>query len=224
MGIPQTAAAPALTVKAAKEIVGGLSSPSKMPCHGYSIPASSCITGSKLRKVKGSTCAKCYAFKGNYGWRTVQAALQRRETALSDPRWVDAMAFLINRYEAGDGKSGVFRWHDSGDLQSVDHLAQIVRVCELTPTVKHWLPSREYAIVRKYLATVGEFPANLTVRLSAHMVNQYKLPTIPGVVWSTVGDDPQHYDCPAVANKTGVCGNCRACWSPRVAVVNYRPH
>jgi hypothetical protein len=193
-----------------------------MPCHGYSIPATSCITGGKLRKVKGSTCSKCYALKGRYVFPSVQKALRNRQDSLDHPMWVSAMAYLINRYERG--KSGVFRWHDSGDLQSLEHLAKIVEVCRLTPEVQHWLPSREYGIVRKYLATVGEFPSNLTVRLSAHMVGQYKLPEIKGVVWSTVGNSTEHHDCPAVALKTGKCGSCRACWSPKVKVVNYRPH
>ena len=40
-----------MNITTALEIVGGLSSPSKMPCHGYSIPAQKCMTGSKLRNV-----------------------------------------------------------------------------------------------------------------------------------------------------------------------------
>ena len=216
-----------MKISTAKEIVGGLSSPSKMPCHGYSLPAKECITGSKLRKVKGSTCASCYALKGRYVFKNVQDALYRRLESLKNrAQWIEAMAFLINHYETDKSgiSMGVFRWHDSGDLQSVDHLAMIVEVCNATPTVQHWLPSREYGIVRKYLATVGPLPINLTIRLSAHMVGQYKLPEIPGVVWSTVGAPEGSYECPAVKHKTGKCGTCRACWDKSVLVVDYGLH
>ena len=37
------------------------------------------------------------------------------------------------------------RWFDAGDLADVAMLKAIVRVCELTPTIKHWLPTRESA-------------------------------------------------------------------------------
>jgi len=210
-----------LNVKTAKNIVGGLSAPSKMPCHGYSIPATRCIVGAKLRKVVGSTCSKCYALKGRYVFPNVVDALERRFQSLRDPLWVKAMAFLINRYESG--KSGYFRWHDAGDLQSVGHLQLIVDVCNASPTVQHWLPSREYNTVRKYLATVGAFPANLTVRLSAHMMGDYNLPKIDGVVWSTVGPDAPSsmHTCPA-PKQGGICGDCRACWGGND--VNYLPH
>ena len=50
-----------LSVQEAKAITGGLSSPSKMPCHTFNLPASACKIGSRLRNVKGSTCARCYA-------------------------------------------------------------------------------------------------------------------------------------------------------------------
>ena len=57
---------------------GGFSRPSKMPCPAYSIPASLCKVGGKLRKVEGSVCGKCYAMKGNYNYPAVRAALARR--------------------------------------------------------------------------------------------------------------------------------------------------
>lgn len=103
-------------------LTGGLSRPSKMPCHGYSIPASTCKTGSKLRAVSGSTCSSCYACKGRYTFDNVQSALHRRLESIEKPEWVEWMVDLIGRRE----KSGFFRWHDSGDLQSMAHLLAIV--------------------------------------------------------------------------------------------------
>ena len=45
------------------KIVGRLSKPSKMPGWSIGLPAKECKTGSKLRKVEGSTCYDCYRAK-----------------------------------------------------------------------------------------------------------------------------------------------------------------
>ena len=80
----------------ALKIVGGLSRPSKIPGWCYGLPAAECKTGSKLQKVKGSTCSNCYALKGCYVFKVVQAAQYRRLKSIKNPGWVSAMAFLIN--------------------------------------------------------------------------------------------------------------------------------
>jgi hypothetical protein len=103
----------------ALKIVGGLSKPSKMPGWAYGIPAAECKTGKKLQDVPGSTCEGCYATKGCYVFPVVQAAQYRRLEAIKSPLWVGAMALLIN-----SKKSKWFRWHDSGDVQDVDHPAK----------------------------------------------------------------------------------------------------
>ena len=55
-----------MKVKEAIKITEGFTRTSKMPGLSYSLPAWECKTGSKLRQVKGSVCASCYALKGNY--------------------------------------------------------------------------------------------------------------------------------------------------------------
>ncbi len=42
-----------MTTKMASDIVGGLTTTSKMPCPSISIPSSACITGSKLVRCRG---------------------------------------------------------------------------------------------------------------------------------------------------------------------------
>ena len=101
--------------KEAKEITGGLSAPGKMPGPSYNLPAWACITGSKLAKIPGTICNKCYAKKGRYNFPNVKAALSRRLKSLKHPQWIEAMTVLITGHDH-------FRWHDSGDLQSVQHL------------------------------------------------------------------------------------------------------
>lgn len=208
----------ALTIRELADITGGLSRPSKMPGCGYSLPARECQTGTRLRAVPGSTCEHCYAMRGNYGFPNVQSALYRRLAALEDPRWAGAMAELIRR-QSPDW----FRWHDSGDLQSVAHLSQIVDVCHLTSDTRHWLPTREYRIVAEYRREHGGFPRNLTVRMSAHMIGG-RVPAGIGLPVSSVNlDGDGIHVCPA-SHQGNACGDCRACWDPDTRHVSYPLH
>ena len=201
-----------LTKKEANKITGGLSAPGKMPEGSYNLPARACITGAKLRKVPGTPCWGCYAFKGRYNFPNVKDALARRLESLGHRDWIQAMAVLIK------GKK-FFRWHDSGDIQSVDHLKKIFEVCDLTPDTQHWLPTQE----RQFLPLPGsKIPKNLIIRLS-----NAKNDTKPGNAWthwSTVVTEPRSgHVCPA-PEQGNECGSCRACWSKDVKEVQYKIH
>ena len=194
----------------ALKLVGGLSKPSKMPGWAYGLPAKECKTGSKLRKVKDSVCYNCYALKGCYVFKVVQEAQDRRLASVKHELWTGAMALLIN-----SKKSKEFRWHDSGDVQDEAHLLKIFSVCKLTPTVKHWMPTRE-AWVKHFLP---ECPENLVIRFSMPMVNQ---PAAGG--WdntSTVVTAGR--TCPA-PEQDNACGDCRACWNKDVKNIAYGKH
>jgi len=198
--------------KEASKITGGLSAPGKMPEGSYNLPASMCQTGAKLRKIPGTPCFGCYAFKGRYNFPNVKDALTRRLESLQDPQWVEAMVVLIK------GKKH-FRWHDSGDIQSVDHLKKIFQICDLTPDTMHWLPTQE----RKFLPlNTDSIPKNLIIRLS-----NSKNDTKPGNAWthwSTVVTTPRAgHVCPAPQQGNN-CGSCRACWSKDVKEIQYRIH
>ena len=67
-----------MNLKEATETVGRLGRAGKMPCPTYNTPAKRCVTGAKLRKVVGSTCNGCYAFKGNYLFPSVEQGLEKR--------------------------------------------------------------------------------------------------------------------------------------------------
>ena len=107
-----------------------------MPGPAYNLPARAMPDRPEAGEGPGSTCAGCYALKGRYRFPNVKKALNRRLAALQDPRWVSGMIALIK------GRP-VFRWHDSGDIQSAQHLKNIFEVCKQTPDTKHWLPTRE---------------------------------------------------------------------------------
>ena len=192
------------------DLVGGLSKPSKMPGWSIGLPAKECKTGSKLRQVKDSVCYNCYALKGCYVFKVVQDAQYRRLAAIKHELWTAAMALLIN-----SKKSKVFRWHDSGDVQDEDHLMKIFSVCKLTPTVTHWMPTRE-AWVKHFLP---ECPENLVIRFSAPMVNQ-EAPTSWANTSTVVTAGAT---CPA-PKQNNECKDCRACWNKDVKNIAYGKH
>lgn len=232
----------AMTVQEAKAIAGNLGKPSKMPGLSYGISAKNCVTGSKLRKVPGSVCSGCYAMTDFYAtWRPLQEGHARRWRGIHHPRWVDAMVVMISSAykRVVDPKDRYFRWHDSGDLQGLWHLANIAEVCRRTPDVVHWLPTREYEVVAQYLATGKPIPPNLTIRLSAHMIDAEpvvprELEALPVSTVSTIStlhpngarilEGKGHVECRAVEARDNKCGACRACWDPRVKSVNYPQH
>ena len=155
-----------MNLKEAKEITGGLSSPSKMPGYAYNLPAWQCVTGVKLQAVAGSVCSGCYAMKGRYRFRNVKDALNRRLNSLTDPRWIQGMVLLITHYSR---TVPFFRWHDSGDLQGAQHLKNIFEVCNATQQVQHWMPTREVKLLRLMQPEV--VPKNLIIRVSSHMID-----------------------------------------------------
>lgn len=207
-------------LREAWESVGGLSEPSKMPCYSYSIPAWECKTGMKLRNVANTICSKCYALKGRYLYSNVKNALTKRFASIANKDWVEKMTFLIKNKES----SGYFRWHDSGDLQSLEHLEKIVAVTRNLPSINFWLPTREYSIIAEYVAKHGSFPQNLTVRLSALLL-EGKPPVSIAKRFNLVtsGVSKVGFTCPS-SSQGGKCLTCRACWDKNVENVNYKQH
>ena len=204
-----------MNLKEAKEITGGLSSPSKMPGYAYNLPTWACVVGTKLRDVKDSTCSGCYAHeRGRYRFKNVKAALNRRLNSLTDPRWIEAMTVLVTHYSS---KVPFFRWHDSGDLQGADHLKNIFAVCRSTPSVQHWMPTREAKLLT--LMDPAVIPKNLIIRMSSHMIDQAPVKFWPHT--STVVRAGK--TCPA-QDQGNECGSCRRCWNHDIPNVAYPLH
>lgn len=197
-----------------------LSKPSKLPCPGFSLPAAACKTGSKLAKVEGSICNKCYACKGNYTFPNVQKVLESRLQSIQGDGWVNDMVNLIRK----NNKNNYFRWHDSGDIQSTGHLEKIVTIALALPNIKFWLPTREVNFVREYLSQGKVLPPNLIVRISAMMVDKPPV-NVDGMLTSTVHKNGEGYGyiCPA-PKQEGKCNDCRACWDKKVSNVSYKSH
>tara|TARA_R100001163_G_scaffold65367_1_gene62293 strand:- start:1270 stop:1914 length:645 start_codon:yes stop_codon:yes gene_type:complete len=214
-----------MTNKKLIELTGGLSRPSKMPCYSFNLPASTCKRGAVLAKQQGSVCSKCYAMNGNYRFPNVQNALWRRYDLLMADMdnmlvsWTHHMTELIYRYEDSD----YFRWHDSGDLQSVTHLSAINSIAIALPNIQFWLPTRELDIVESYLKEFKPQP-NLTIRLSVDAIGNDKEPhpLFKSLPTSSVGSN-NGWQCNARQHQNK-CGACRACWQHKIKNVDYALH
>jgi hypothetical protein len=204
-----------LTLKAARDIAGTLGKPSKMPGLSYGISAKDCITGAKLAKIEGTVCHGCYALKANYSYPSVQKAHIKRGSSLSHPLWANAMVTMIKA-----SKTNYFRWHDAGDLQSFQHLLNIVSVAEQCPSVSFWLPTKEKKFISQFINTFGKFPDNLIVRVSGAMVDG---PSPDFEHTSTVTTNPDNATCRAFENKNK-CGDCRKCWNKSISDISYLKH
>ena len=230
-----------MTVKAAIEHVGTIGFPSKMPGTSFGIPAQRCHVGGKLHNVPGSVCEFCYAWdRGNYGNTSVHVSQANRFDKLTDPQWVESMAFLLHKYHGiidGHVSADItdplwHRWHDSGDLQSEEHLDNIVAVCRATPRIKHWLPTREIALVSHWLKSrhgvgleqINEvIPRNLCIRFSATMVDGAATARAPNTSTVHKLTVPADGICPA-PQQDNKCGKCRKCWDKNHANTSYHIH
>lgn len=211
----------------AMDIIGSLSQPSKMPWFSYSTSAFDCQTGSKLREIKGSVCSSCYACKGQYRFSNVRKAQDKRMAGTKHPDFVEAMTLVLttlyNRGKKTYKKNGKtvkenrFRWHDAGDIQSLEHLERINQIALNTPFLDHWLPSKEFGYVNQFLKKHKRFAPNLTVRMSATMVGQTFDKAPMGLPFSAVGVTQELSQCPAYS-QDGQCKNCRNCWEPKLNV------
>lgn len=188
-----------------------------MPDAAWGLPATECKVGSTLVDIRGTVCSVCYALKRRYMLPAVRAKLQARLAGLEHPLWVPAMVLMIRWYVGRH-----FRWFDTGDLQGEIHLRNICSVARSTPDILHWLPTREYEVVK---AVANEIPENLVVRLSANMIDGQ-----PPTFWpltssvASEGEIPRGaYSCPA-HEQDNYCGACRACWSKDVREVVYELH
>ena len=203
-----------MNIKEAKKIIVSLSKPEKMPGYAYGIPAPECKTGSKLRLIPNSVCSDCYALKNNYTrFPDIMKAQYKRLASISSPLWVEAMAVVINSKAVSQHE--VFRWHDAGDVQDLDHLEKIFEVCRLTPTVQHWMPTRE-AWIKEHLSSC---PDNLIIRLSMTMIDQ----EAAGTWGNTSTVVTKNATCPA-PTQGGQCNTCRACWNPDIKNIAYGKH
>jgi hypothetical protein len=107
------------------------------------------------------------------------------------------------------------------------HRARRATIPQLTPWCSHWLATREYSIIKDFIAGGGVVPDNLIVRLSATYPDKpAQLPaSLRGIKNITTSNAhtsaPIGFECQSPKHG-GSCGPCRACWSDKV--ISYLMH
>ncbi len=143
------------------------------------------------------TCGGCYALDGwyrtnlaaQYGRVKRQEYLQGLIRKRNLREWVEWISTQINRLKPVeafpnhvltqplkehlesrgiDGPVAYFRWHDSGDLFHADYARAAFQVCEQTPRVFHWMPTRMGPMIASIARQGVAIPPNLTIQVSAH--------------------------------------------------------
>lgn len=220
------------TLKRAREVGGKITvDNSKMPGTTFALDAKQCRLGTVLAKIKGSVCEDCNMIglqkrrnKVNNRYEINQRATEETVSTLGLEIYGEAHAYQILHYGFAE-----HRWLASGDLASPEMLDGICHAAKLTPDVRHWVATREKALVLAWYADRGHtLPDNVTIRLSAAMVNGEPNKALPaGIVTSTVhrGKDrePLPFDCPALP-QGDMCLDCRHCWDRDVPNVSYQFH
>jgi len=188
---------------------------SKMRGFSFGLDARNCVTGSKLRKIKGSVCSKCYALKGNFNFSSVRKGKAKNLMHLKNKYFVYVMTYKLQ-----DQK--YFRWFDSGDLPNMEALKKIVQIAQNTPNTKHWLPTREIKLIQQYLKN-NTFPKNLVVRVSAPMIDGQPPKGFQNTSTVHKDKDPIGFDCVS-RFQNNQCLDCVACWDKRIKNVSYKVH
>jgi hypothetical protein len=211
----------------ASRYVGGLSRPEKMPGPAYSLePLVTCTNGRRMRGKPGTVCSTCYGLSqsGRYFRfaKTMKRAWDRRYEATFKPHFVDAMIRLIE-------DEPYFRWHDTGDVYSVQYLGSIIAIAERLPGTRFWLPTGEYWI-RNY-----PLPSNLVARYKVPIINpdqrtiDYWIRKYGTICTVSDGDSPARCSLTKKLSRDGknyvsTCGECRRCWDSSEVWVDYKLH
>lgn len=206
----------------------------KMPGPSYDLPAWECKRGTLLSSDRRSMCHKkrCYAKRGFFRWRHVKERSYAHLASLTNARWVEAFIFILRTVYR---KERWFRWHAAGDLQSKQHLRNIIDVARGVPHIRFWLPTHEPFLVAEVLRErdYATLPDNLTIRISADAINALPnwdewplvIRTLPAsMVHPTYGEPPVIpgklvFECRS-HDRDNECGKCRVCWS-HADVVSY---
>lgn len=161
-------------------------------------------------------CKGCYATTGNYNYPNVKAPrIENREDWQAED-WTERM---VNALES----QRYFRWFDSGDMYSLGLAEKILEVMQLTPWVKHWLPTRmvKFDKFKGVVSKMQQLP-NVMVRFSSDSVTGEHTSAHGSVIVSDPSE-AKGFLCRAYENE-GKCNGCRACYNKDVPLISYPAH
>lgn len=191
-----------------------------MPCKSWGLQAQKTCPGSF--DASGNlvpVCQGCYAVGGFYGKPSVVALRASNKKIWKQPDWID------NMVEALTGEK-YFRWFDSGDIYCPGLARKIFAVCQNTPWVSHFIPTRSHKIrrIRIILDRIAALP-NIRIRYSSDNLHGNYDSTLHGSAVAPLillSKDDERV-CPA-HTRNFQCGDCRRCWDKEVPIVIYPSH
>jgi len=195
-----------------------VSKTSKMPCKSWSLEAIATCPASKGEDGElVDACKGCYATTGFYLMGNAKKLREHNSEDWKREEWVSEMVYELRNQT-------YFRWFDSGDVAWLKLAEKIYQVCEQTPNVKHWIPTRMYKFpkFKAILDKLNELP-NVRVRFSSDSVegdftNEHASTIIP------YADSPTDAFICEAYSRGGKCGDCRACWQKDVPMIAYVAH
>ena len=198
-----------------------LSATSKLNAKSWSLNAGQTCPGSIDPATKDvlPVCSGCYAKGGNYRFSNV---VNPRNFNQADWKRSDFVSDMVSALKT----ERFFRWFDSGDIYHPALAFKIYLICQQTPWVSHWIPTKSYTIpkIRAVLDRIAALP-NVALRFSSPNVNGDFVPGLHGsvVIPHDTFETSADIVCGAYT-RGGKCGDCFACYDKNVNVVAYVAH
>ena len=195
-----------------------VSKTSKMPCKSWSLEAIATCPASKGEDGElVDACKGCYATTGFYLMGNAKKLREHNSEDWKREEWVSEMVYELRNQT-------YFRWFDSGDVAWLKLAEKIYQVCEQTPNVKHWIPTRMYKFpkFKAILDKLNELP-NVRVRFSSDSVEGSFTKEHASTIIPYVDSPTDAFICEAYS-RGGKCGDCRACWHKDVPMIAYVAH
>jgi hypothetical protein len=142
--------------------------------------------------LRDETCEHCYALGGWYRLdpshqidRVLRLEYLKRLIGQHRlPTWIDWAVDKLNAlppdeplppslrgqglpdaWNRGD-RVQYMRWHDSGDVFNEEYARAIIKVCDGTPEVSHWMPTRMGRLISSLVQRGVTIPPNLSIMVS----------------------------------------------------------
>ena len=195
-----------------------VSKTSKMPCKSWSLEAIATCPASKGEDGElVDACKGCYATTGFYLMGNAKKLREHNSEDWKREEWVSEMVYELRNQT-------YFRWFDSGDVAWLKLAEKIYQVCEQTPNVKHWIPTRMYKFpkFKAILDKLNELP-NVRVRFSSDSVEGSFTKEHASTIIPYADSPTDAFICEAYS-RGGKCGDCRACWHKDVPMIAYVAH
>jgi hypothetical protein len=190
----------------------------KMPC--ASTPSSN-VSDCPARRL-GLCSMPCYGRGGMYHFPAAKALRDHNRAVIADCLTLpasEAIPAIARAYAPTVGKRATLhRLHDTGDVDSLEHLLGLIQLAKQRPTVGFWLPTHRSDLLP--LVSPAGMPNNMLVRLSARGIGDMAPLSI--WPWTSVSFNRGHAPADAFVCP-GNCKdfNCRACWDRDVPVIGY---